>query len=59
MALLANINRDSKKKSKPYNPIDFMPKWDEVNVEEKTEQSVEQQKQIFFNVIKGLKKDKK
>jgi hypothetical protein len=27
MALLANINRDSKKRSKPYTAQDFLPQW--------------------------------
>jgi hypothetical protein len=26
-SILANVNRDSKKKPKPYEPKDFMPHW--------------------------------
>lgn len=28
MALIANINRDRKKRKKPYSAEDFMPQWD-------------------------------
>lgn len=27
MALLANLNRDPKKRARPYGPADFMPSW--------------------------------
>lgn len=26
--MIANVNRDAKKKPQPYKPADFMPKWD-------------------------------
>jgi len=54
MALIANINRDSKKKTEPYSVLDFMPEWD-FNKEEKKQQSIEDQKRIFLEAF-GSKK---
>lgn len=40
---VANVNRDPAKRSEPFSPLDFMPKWDEVTEPEKPRQTWEQQ----------------
>jgi len=43
MALIANTNRDSKKKPKPYTEVDFLP----MTEEERNEQKMDQMKQFL------------
>lgn len=33
MSLLANVNRDSKKRPRPYSAEDFLPRWEPKRVE--------------------------
>ena len=56
MAMIANVNRDSKKKPEPYNILDFMPEWD--GSKEEKQQSVEDQKRILLEAF-GIKSKKK
>ena len=52
-ALLANINRDSKRKSEPFKAIDFMHYIDEPQRVKK--QTPEEQKQAILNIAKAFK----
>lgn len=56
MALIANINRDTKKKPEAYTHLDFMPEWSKPKIEEKP-QTVVDQKRILFELF-GLNKKK-
>ena len=46
-ALIANINRDSKKKPNPFTIDDFMPDFDGVQKQVKPKQTWQEQKQII------------
>lgn len=55
MAFHANMNRDEKKRAKPYQPDDFMPK-KKSNKEMTEEEIYNSLKAIFGNKVKQGKK---
>jgi hypothetical protein len=55
MALIANVNRNPKKKSNPFTISDFMPEWGKEEEKEKR-QTVEEMKQAFMSIFPNLKK---
>lgn len=48
---IANVNRDAKKKRRPYTPTDFIPKW---GGKQPLEQTPEQQRQIIEQWMRVL-----
>ena len=52
-ALLANLKRDSKRKSEPFRAIDFMHYMEGPHPVKK--QTAEEQKQAIFNIAKAFK----
>jgi hypothetical protein len=52
MALIANVNRDTKKRSRPYEGTDFRPKEDEDEVDEDLQRAarIERMKQVAVEI---------
>lgn len=53
-SIIANVNRDTKKKVKPFSPLDFVPDWEDKG--EPQVQTPEQQQGIFRMLAAAMKR---